>query len=73
MNESTTRRDLDLLTDGLKSHLKAGASWEGFVIQRVLATKRVAVDYPGNKRYPLSDTVAAASLAALMVRAGLFK
>ena len=109
----------------LLSHPKLGASWEGFVIEQVLATEphdeaffwathqgaeidlilrkgtklygveckrtdaptmtsslriapvdleleRVAVIYPGMKRYPLSDTVEAVPIAQLAEPTGLF-
>lgn len=110
----------------LLSHPKLGASWEGFVIEQVLATEphdeaffwgtqqgaeidlilrrgdrllaveckrtdaprmtpslriattdleleRVAVVYPGTRRYSLADNVEAVPLAALAERGGLFK
>ncbi|MBN1317195.1 MAG: DUF4143 domain-containing protein [Anaerolineales bacterium] len=109
----------------LLSHLKLGASWEGFALEQVLAAEqhdaawfwathhgaeidlllqrdgrlfgiefkradaprltqsirialneldleRVAIVYPGNKRYPLADRVEAVPLAALAVPGGLF-
>ncbi|MEO7361756.1 MAG: ATP-binding protein [Gemmatimonadaceae bacterium] len=109
----------------LLSHPKLGASWEGFVIEQVLATEphdeayfwatqqgaeidlilrrgdrllaveckrtdaprmtpslriaatdlglaRVAVVYPGTRRYSLADSVEAVPLAALAERGGLF-
>ena len=79
----------------LLSHPKVGASWEGFVIEQVLATEphddaffwsthqgiaphdleleRVAVLYPGDKRYPHSETVEAVPLSALTEPSGLFR
>jgi predicted AAA+ superfamily ATPase len=167
VNESTTRRYLDLLTDALmirqlhpwhanlrkrqvrspkvyvrdsgllhqllgidsakalESHPKLGASWEGFAIEQILAREphdeaafwathqgaeidlvlrrgdrlfgveckradaprltpsirialddlgleRVAVVYPGGKRYPIADRVEAVPLSELAAKGGLF-